>query len=88
MADGTNPEARTAAAMEDLVGRDSFGELLARMTETVLGVMRIGQDVAEHVLFPHVVAADALAGLTVSPQSENWEFACKPLERPVNVTKY
>ena len=47
MADGTNPEARTAAAMEDLVGRDSFGELLARMTENVLGVMRIGQDVAD-----------------------------------------
>jgi hypothetical protein len=43
-------ETRTAAAMEDLVKRDSFGELLARMTENALAVMRIGNDVADLVV--------------------------------------
>src|SRR3712207_891118 len=33
--------------MEDLVGRDAFGELLARMTENVLAVMKIGNDAAD-----------------------------------------
>lgn len=37
-------EARTASAMEELVGRQSFGELLARMTENVMAVTRIGND--------------------------------------------
>jgi 5'-deoxynucleotidase YfbR-like HD superfamily hydrolase len=37
-------EARTASAMEDLVGRPSFGELLARMTENVVAVTRMGND--------------------------------------------
>src|SRR5919206_1975292 len=43
-------ETRTARAMEELVGRDSFGELLARMTENVLGVMKISNDAADLVL--------------------------------------
>jgi hypothetical protein len=43
-------ETRTARAMEELVGRESFGELLARMTENVLGVMKIGNDAADLVL--------------------------------------
>ena len=41
---------RTAAAMEELVKRDSFGELLARVTENVLGLTRIGNDVADLVV--------------------------------------
>lgn len=43
-------EKRTAAATEDLVKRDSFGELLARMTENALAVMRIGNDAADLVV--------------------------------------
>jgi hypothetical protein len=43
-------EKRTAAAMEELVKRDSFGELLARMTENVLAVMSIGNDAADLVV--------------------------------------
>jgi hypothetical protein len=43
-------ETRTARAMEELVGRESFGELLARMTENVLGVMKISNDAADLVL--------------------------------------
>ena len=44
-------EKRTAAAMEELVKRDAFGELLARATENVLAVTRIGNDVADLVQF-------------------------------------
>lgn len=40
-------ESRTAAAMEQLVGRQSFGELLARVTENVMSVTRIGNDVLD-----------------------------------------
>lgn len=40
-------ESRTASAMEELVGRDSFGELLARMTENVMAVTKIGNDVLD-----------------------------------------
>ncbi len=40
-------EARTASAMEELVSRDSFGEILARMTENVMAVTRIGADVLD-----------------------------------------
>jgi uncharacterized coiled-coil protein SlyX len=43
-------EKSTAAAMEDLVKRDSFGELLARTTENALAVMRIGTDAADLVV--------------------------------------
>jgi NAD-specific glutamate dehydrogenase len=61
MADKTTPdeearrlseeaENRTAKAMEQLVARDSFGELLARMTENVLAVVKIGNDAAELVV--------------------------------------
>ena len=35
-------ETSTAKAMEDLVSRDAFGALLARMTENVMGVVQIG----------------------------------------------
>ena len=37
-------EKRTAAAMEGLVKRDAFGELLARATENVLALTRIGDE--------------------------------------------
>ncbi len=43
-------EARTARAIEELVGRDSFGELLARMTENLMGVTRIGNDALDLVV--------------------------------------
>ncbi len=37
-------EAKTAAAMEQLVGRDAFGELLAKVTENVVALTKIGND--------------------------------------------
>jgi hypothetical protein len=40
-------EKRTAQAMEELVHRDSFGELLARVTENVMGLTKIGFDVLD-----------------------------------------
>jgi hypothetical protein len=43
-------EKRTATAMEQLVKRDAFGELLARTTENVLALTRIGNDVADLVV--------------------------------------
>ncbi len=43
-------EKRTANAMEDLVKRDAFGELLARATENILAVTRMGNDVADLVV--------------------------------------
>jgi uncharacterized membrane protein YgcG len=43
-------EARTAKAVEGLVGRDSFGELLARTTENVMALTRIGFDAMDLVV--------------------------------------
>ena len=43
-------EKRTADAMEELVKRDAFGELLARATENILAVTRIGNDLADLVV--------------------------------------
>jgi hypothetical protein len=43
-------ETRSAEAFEQLVKRDSFGELLARMTENVVGVTRIATDTFDLVL--------------------------------------
>jgi hypothetical protein len=43
-------EKRTARAFEDLVARDSFGELLARMTENVVGLIKISTDAFDLVL--------------------------------------
>ena len=43
-------EKRTAAAMEELVKRDAFGELLARATENIMALTRIGNDVADLVV--------------------------------------
>jgi hypothetical protein len=43
-------EARTAAEVERLVAGDAFGELLARVTENVVGMTRIGFDVADLVV--------------------------------------
>jgi hypothetical protein len=40
-------EKSTAAAMEQLVHRDAFGEILARVTENVMGLTRIGFDVLD-----------------------------------------
>ena len=43
-------EQRTAEAMEELVRRDSFGEIVARMTENVMALTRIGFDVSDLVV--------------------------------------
>jgi hypothetical protein len=43
-------EARTARAMEELVGRDAFGEVLARVTENVLALAKMGSDAADLVV--------------------------------------
>jgi hypothetical protein len=43
-------EAKTAKALEDLVHQESFGELLAKVTSNVIGVMRIGGDAADLVV--------------------------------------
>jgi hypothetical protein len=37
-------EKQTAKGLESVVHRDAFGELLAKMTENVMGVTRIGND--------------------------------------------
>jgi hypothetical protein len=43
-------EKRTANAMEELVKGDAFGELLARATENILALTRMGNDVADVVV--------------------------------------
>lgn len=43
-------EQRTSAAMEEVVKRDAFGELLARMTENVMAVTRMSNDAADAVV--------------------------------------
>src|SRR3954470_333165 len=43
-------ETRTARAMEGLVGRESFGELLARVTENALALTKMGNDAADLVV--------------------------------------
>jgi len=43
-------EKRTADAMEELVKKDAFGELLGRATENILAVTRIGNDAADLVV--------------------------------------
>ena len=43
-------ETRTARAFEHVVSRDSFGELLARMTENTVAVTRIWTDIFDLVL--------------------------------------
>jgi hypothetical protein len=43
-------ESRTASAMERLVGREAFGEVLAQVTENVLGLMKLGNDAADLVV--------------------------------------
>jgi hypothetical protein len=43
-------ETRTARAFEQLVARDSFGELLARATENVVGVTKIATDIFDLIL--------------------------------------
>jgi hypothetical protein len=43
-------EARSARAFEQLVSRDSFGELLARMTENVVAVTKLSSDFFDLVL--------------------------------------
>lgn len=37
-------EARTAQGVEEIVGRESFGELLAKVTDNVVALTRIGND--------------------------------------------
>jgi len=43
-------EKRTADAMEELVKKDAFGELLARSTENILAVTRIGNDAVDLIV--------------------------------------
>lgn len=43
-------ESRAARAMETLVGGEGFGELLARMTENVVALTKIGFDFGDLVL--------------------------------------
>jgi hypothetical protein len=43
-------ESRTAESFERLVAGDAFGELLARTTENVVALTRIGFDVADLVV--------------------------------------
>jgi hypothetical protein len=43
-------EKRTAQAFEEVVSRGSFGELLARMTENVVGLTKIGTDTFDLIL--------------------------------------
>jgi hypothetical protein len=43
-------ETQTAEAMEQLVASQGFGELLARMTENVVALSKIGSDVGDLVL--------------------------------------
>jgi hypothetical protein len=43
-------EKRTAQAFEEMVSKPSFGELLARMTENVVGLTKIGTDTFDLVL--------------------------------------
>lgn len=43
-------EKRTADAFEQLVARDSFGELLAHMTENVIGLVKIATDAYDLML--------------------------------------
>jgi BMFP domain-containing protein YqiC len=43
-------ETRTAKAMEQLVASQGFGELLARMTENLVALSKVGSDLADLVL--------------------------------------
>ncbi len=43
-------ESRTARAFEQVVARDSFGELLAKATENVVGITKITTDIFDLVL--------------------------------------
>ena len=43
-------ETRTARAFEELVSRDSFGEVLARVTENVVALTKLGSDAFDLVL--------------------------------------
>jgi hypothetical protein len=43
-------ETRTARAFENLVSRDSFGELLARLTENTVAMTKIATDVFDLML--------------------------------------
>ena len=40
-------ETRTAKAMEGLVARESFGELLAKVTENIMSLTKIGNEVMD-----------------------------------------
>lgn len=43
-------ESRTAKAMEDVVSRDSFGEVLALVAGNAVALMRLGSDAADLVV--------------------------------------
>ena len=44
---GEEAEKRTAAAAEELVQSEAFGEMLARVTQNVMGLTKIGFDVLD-----------------------------------------
>jgi len=43
-------ESRTAAAMEEVVSRNSFGEVLAMVSGNAIAVMKLGSDIADLVV--------------------------------------
>lgn len=43
-------ESRTAAAMEEVVSRNSFGEILAMVSGNAIAVMKLGADVGDLVV--------------------------------------
>ncbi len=43
-------ETRTARAFEQVVARDSFGEVLARVTENIVAITKLGNDTLDLVL--------------------------------------
>ena len=77
-------ESRTAAAMEALVQRDSFGELLARVTENVMALTRMGFDAMDIVVRNLRIAgrADiAKLGRQIARTEDKLELVLQEVER-------
>src|SRR3954469_21775250 len=76
-------ESRVAKAAERVVSRDSFGELLAMMTENVVAVTRIGNEAMDIVLRNlRLASRQAIKRLTraLGRTEGNREQALKELE--------
>jgi len=77
-------EDRTAKAWEGVVQRDAFGELLARVTENVVAVTRIGNDVADLVLRNLRIAGRrdlAALGRQLARTEDKLEMVLQEIER-------